>query len=188
MMEGEISVNSRPGKGSVFTVRLPQVTVGAKEIGPEAAENMRHFHVSASQTKKARIVHEPMPYGSVLIVDDVDVNLYVAKGLMAPYMLTIDTALSGIEAIEKIKNGHVYDIVFMDHMMPKMDGVEATRLIRDSGYAGTIIALTANAVTGQAEMFLANGFDDFISKPIDIRRLNVLLKKYIRDKQAPDLA
>jgi PAS domain S-box-containing protein len=188
MMEGEIKVISKPGKGSVFTVRLPQGTVGAQEIGREAAENMRHFQVGTSQIKKARIVHEPMPYGSVLIVDDVDINLYVAKGLMSPYMLTVDTALSGFEAIERIKGGHVYDIVFMDHMMPKMDGVEATRLIRDSGYTGTIIALTANAVTGQAEMFLENGFDDFISKPIDIRRLNVILKKYIRDKQASEVA
>jgi len=73
--------------------------------------------------------------------------------------------------------------VFMDHMMPKMDGVETTKTIRDLGYGHPIIALTANAVLGQSEMFLANGFDGYISKPIDMRQLNDSLNKYIRDKE-----
>jgi len=75
----------------------------------------------------------------------------------------------------------------MDHMMPKMDGVEATKKIREMGYAYPIVALTANAVVGQAEIFIENGFDDFISKPIDIRQLNVILKKLIYDKQPPEV-
>jgi len=85
-----------------------------------------------------------------------------------------------------IKNKTAYDIVFMDHMMPKMDGMEATKIIRDSGYARPIIALTANAVVGQAEIFLANGFDDFIAKPIDSRKLDMILKSYVRDKHPPE--
>ena len=75
----------------------------------------------------------------------------------------------------------------MDHMMPKMDGIEAVQIIRGMGYEHPIVALTANAVSGQAEIFLKNGFDDYISKPIDIRQLNVVLNKLIRDKQPPHI-
>jgi len=128
-----------------------------------------------------------MPYGSVLIVDDVETNLYVAKGLMAPYGLKIDLATSGFEAVEKIKEGNIYDIIFMDHMMPKLDGIETTRLLRKMGYMRPIVALTANALAGQAEMFMENGFDGFISKPIDIRQLNVSLNRLIRDKQPTEV-
>jgi CheY-like chemotaxis protein/HPt (histidine-containing phosphotransfer) domain-containing protein len=128
-----------------------------------------------------------MPYGRVLIVDDMESNLYVAKGLLAPYEIHVDTALSGYEAIDKVKSGQVYDIIFMDHMMPQMDGLEATRTLREMGYSRPIVALTANAVTGQAEMFLQNGLDEFISKPVDTRQLNQVLNKLIRDKQPPEV-
>jgi len=128
-----------------------------------------------------------MPYGNVLIVDDVETNIYVTKGLLMPYKLTLDSADSGFAAIDKVKNGNVYDIILMDHMMPQMDGVEATKRLRDLGYKDPIVALTANAVAGQADMFLENGFDDFISKPIDIRQMNVILNKFIRDKQSPEV-
>ncbi|MCL2488664.1 MAG: response regulator, partial [Oscillospiraceae bacterium] len=94
---------------------------------------------------------------------------------------------SGFAAIKKIESGNVYDIVFMDHMMPKMDGVETTKIIRSKGYNHPIVALTANAVAGQADIFRKNGFDDFISKPIDIRQLNTVLNKLIRDKQPPEV-
>jgi CheY-like chemotaxis protein len=127
-----------------------------------------------------------MPYGRVLIVDDVQSNLYVAKGLMQPYGLQIETATSGLAAIKEIMGGKPYDIVFMDYMMPEMDGMEAVKHIRGLDYTGSIVALTANAMAGQAEIFLANGFDAFLSKPIDLRSLDTLLNQYIRDKQPPD--
>jgi CheY-like chemotaxis protein len=95
--------------------------------------------------------------------------------------------MSGYDAIDKVKKGNVYDILFMDHMMPGMDGIEATKNIRELGYKGTIVALTANAVVGQSEIFLANGFDGFISKPIDVRQLNATLKQFVRDKQPPEV-
>jgi CheY-like chemotaxis protein len=153
------------------------------------AENLRQFHPGrAGQMKKPlQIVREYMPYGRVLIVDDVESNLYVARGLMAPYGLSVETAASGFEAVEKIKNGATFDIIFMDHFMPKMDGIEAVKTIRGLGYARPIIALTANALAGQAEMFMANGFDGFISKPIDIRQLNASLNKLVRDKYPPEV-
>jgi signal transduction histidine kinase/DNA-binding response OmpR family regulator len=185
MMDGNISVKSTPGKGTEVTVRLPQRNENPSSlIGKEMAETLQQFKMSSmSQTEKAQITYDPMPYGSVLIVDDVETNLYVAKGLMSPYELTMDTAISGFETIDKVKAGRVYDIIFMDHMMPKMDGIETTKILREIGYKRPIIALTANALVGQAEMFMRNGFDGFISKPIDVRQLNTTLNKMIRDKQ-----
>jgi signal transduction histidine kinase/CheY-like chemotaxis protein len=188
MMDGSISVKSAPGKGTEVTVKLPQRTESSGAmIGKKMAENLQQFKMSsASQAEKAQITYDPMPYGSVLIVDDMETNLYVAKGLLSPYELSIETANSGFETIDKVKGGGVYDIIFMDHMMPKMDGIEATKILREMGYKGTVIALTANAIVGQAEMFLKNGFDGFISKPIDIRQLNVTLINHIRNKQSPE--
>ncbi|MCL2479702.1 MAG: ATP-binding protein, partial [Treponema sp.] len=187
LMGGKISVESTVGKGTTVTVHIPQRNTGigvSGMLGREMADNLQQFRIdSAAHIKMAQINRDPMSYGSVLIVDDVESNLFVAKGLMAPYGLAIDTAISGFQAIEKIKSGKRYDIIFMDHMMPKMDGIEATRIIRGLGYSNPIVALTANALTGQADIFLANGFDGFISKPIDIRQLNDSLNKMIRDKQ-----
>jgi len=125
-----------------------------------------------------------MSEGSVLVVDDLESNLYVAKSYLEPYQLSIETAISGFEAIDKVKNGKIYDIIFMDHMMPKMDGIEAVKIIRSMGYKQPIVALTANAVVGQAEMFLENGFDAFISKPINIEQLDSELNKFILNKES----
>ena len=191
LMYGKINVKSVVGEGTTVNIRLPQKTdgIGIRGIiGKEVADNLRHFKLgNALQFKKTQIAHEYMPYGRILIVDDVETNLYVAKGLMMPYNLKIDLATSGFEAIDKIKSGIIYDIVFMDHMMPKMDGIETTKQLRNMGYTSAIVALTANALAGQAEMFLKNGFDDFISKPIDVRHLNATLNRLIRDKQPQEV-
>jgi len=187
-MDGEIHVESEPGTGSLFVVRLPQKKSGIEVLGRELAENLKQFRKSfAPGMQRSQITRDPMPYGKVLVVDDVETNLLVATGLLRPYMLQLDTAMRGREAIARIKNGQVYDLVFMDHMMPEIDGIETTKRIRDLGYTNPIVALTANAVVGQADMFLKNGFDDFISKPIDVRHLNFILNKYIRDKQPPEV-
>ncbi|MDR0466381.1 MAG: response regulator [Deltaproteobacteria bacterium] len=188
MMNGELSVESEPGRGSIFTVRLPQGNVGAGVLSRETVENLRRLRISTPvQMKKSPIVREQMPYGRVLVVDDVETNLYVATGLLMPYGLTIDTAESGPAAIEKIRQGETYDIVFMDHMMPEMDGVEALRALRDLGYTRPVVALTANAMIGHAEMFRENGFDEFIAKPIDLHQLNAVLNRFVHDRQTPEV-
>jgi len=187
LMGGEIFIESVHGAGSVFTVHLPQGCANPAPIGIDLAENLMKLNLkNTTKMRNAQITQEYMPYGHVLVVDDVETNLYVARGLLAPYGITVDTAISGFEAIDKIKEGSQYDIIFMDHMMPQMDGIEAVKIIRENGYAKPVVALTANALAGQAEVFLRNGFDDFISKPIDIRQLNSLLNKLIRDKQTPE--
>ena len=124
------------------------------------------------------------PSAKVLIVDDISTNLRVAKELMAPYNMNIHTCLSGAEALNLVRNTR-YDIVFMDHMMPGMDGIEATALIRgmetgDGYYKNLpIIALTANAISGQQEMFRRQGLNDFLAKPIDVQKLNEILETWL---------
>ncbi|MCL2204510.1 MAG: ATP-binding protein [Defluviitaleaceae bacterium] len=188
LMDGDIQVESVYGQGSRFTVTLPQKTAEDTPIGPEVAQSIRQFRmVQMGQKQKSQVVREPMPYGSILIVDDLEPNLYVAQGLMKPYRLHIETAMSGYSAVKKISEGNVYDVIFMDHMMPDMDGIEATLQLRKMGYTAPIVALTANAITGQADLFVQNGFDEFISKPIDTRHLNQILNKFVRDKQPPEV-
>jgi CheY-like chemotaxis protein/HPt (histidine-containing phosphotransfer) domain-containing protein len=135
------------------------------------------------------------PEARVLIVDDIETNLIVAKGLLSPYKMTIDTCSSGAEAIHKVQNNK-YDVVFMDHMMPEMDGIEATAHIRalgaaDGGYYKDlpIIALTANAVSGMREKFTQGGLNDFLAKPIEMSKVHAMLEKWIpREKREKSIA
>ncbi|MCL2042757.1 MAG: ATP-binding protein [Treponema sp.] len=185
MMGGTITAESEFGKGSVFTVSLMQGLPDTESIGEETAEKLKFFEYT-NPAKEKEFDHSWMPYGKVLVVDDLPVNLQVARGLLEPYGLSIDTAESGQEAIYLIQGGNKYDIVFMDHMMPGMDGIEAVRIIRSWENPQSpipIIALTANALAGNMEMFLSKGFNGFIPKPIDIGQLDDTLKIWIRDKQ-----
>ncbi|MDR0651930.1 MAG: response regulator, partial [Synergistaceae bacterium] len=194
MMGGTITVESEYGVGSVFRVELVQGIASNLPMGEQTANDLKRLRFMKNRADRHKIlVRSYMPYGRVLIVDDVITNLDVAKGLMLPYGLSIDCATNGREAIEKIRRSceteEKYDLVFMDHMMPGMDGIETTKIIRNdigAEYAKTvpIIALTANAISGNEEMFLANGFNSFISKPIDIMKLDSTLNKWIRDKQS----
>ena len=122
------------------------------------------------------------PDAKILIVDDNAINLKVAAGLMKPYNMKIMTAISGPEAIEAVKSKDI-DLIFMDHMMPEMDGVEAVKIIRgmqERYYQEVpIVALTANAVNGAREMFLANGFNDFLPKPIETGMLDRMLRAWL---------
>ena len=170
MMNGDIDVKSEYGKGSKFTIKLPQ-----KISSCETFDSIKDDGIT---------VGFHAPNARVLVVDDIDVNLEVVKGLMQPYKMQVDLCVSGAETIEKVKVNN-YDLIFMDHMMPEMGGVEATKIIREMAKENPhcaslpIIALTANAVSGVKEMFLSNGFNDFLSKPIDIIKLNSILETWL---------
>jgi signal transduction histidine kinase/CheY-like chemotaxis protein/HPt (histidine-containing phosphotransfer) domain-containing protein len=122
------------------------------------------------------------PDARVLIVDDINTNLRIAAGLLAPYRMKVDTCNNGDISVEMVENKR-YDIVFMDHMMPGTDGIEATARIRalEGEYFERvpIIALTANALAGMREMFLSKGFSDYLAKPIEPAKLNALVNKWI---------
>jgi signal transduction histidine kinase/CheY-like chemotaxis protein len=137
------------------------------------------------------------PAARILVVDDIPTNLKVVQGLLLPYNMLVDTGTNGPAAIELLKENE-YDLVFMDHMMPGMDGIETTAVIRAwekekalqspqgiSASRGTpIVALTANVISGMKEMFLLRGFDDYLAKPIELIKLHEILEKWIpREKQ-----
>jgi CheY-like chemotaxis protein len=130
------------------------------------------------------VVRFTAPEASVLVVDDIVTNLKVANGLLLPYKMRVDLCKSGMTAIGAMQMNR-YDIVFMDHKMPGMDGIETTQMIRSMGDEDPyykevpVIALTANAVSGTKEMFLENGFNDFLSKPIDTVKLDAILERWI---------
>ena len=188
MMNGTISVKSVLGEGSTFTVIIPQTPENDEVIGSDMADKLMNFSAVVKTSKATDdFSREFMPYGKVLVVDDMESNLYVAEGLLIPYGLELSTASSGQEAIELIKSGKEYDLILMDHMMPVMDGLETTIKLREIGYDKPIVTLTANAMQGQSELFISKGFDDFLSKPVDIRQLDLVLNRYIRDKQPQEV-
>jgi len=192
-MDGNIKVKSEYGKGSTFTVRFAQKHVTDDIMGKKVVDSLKQLnYTEVKRRRSSKQKRLNMPYARVLIVDDVVTNLDVARGLMKPYNMQIDCVTSGREAVEAMQDKRVrYNAVFMDHMMPGMDGIEATHLIRkiDSDYARNIpiIALTANAIVGNEEMFLQNGFQAFISKPIEITSLDIVIREWIRDKEQEKL-
>jgi len=167
MMGGEIGIDSEYGKGTTFTVAIP-IVLGSPENIQKSESGKIEQALSAPDAK-------------VLVTDDNEFNLRVAGGFLKLIDIEAHTADSGFKAIELIKQND-YDIVFMDHMMPEMDGVETVREIRNLGgkYAELkIVALTANAVGNAREMFLENGFSDFISKPVNINKLHEIVRKHL---------
>jgi len=186
LMDAKIDLKSEVGKGTNVVVHIPQKIAGSELLGKEATLRLQQFEESiGTYAERFKFAPTSMPYGNVLVVDDVETNLYVAQGLLKFYDLNIEVCDSGYEAINKIKQGKVYDIVFMDHMMPGLNGTETMQALRDIGYEKPIIVLTANALIGQAEEFIKSGFDGFISKPIQTKHLNAALNKYIRRDSQP---
>jgi signal transduction histidine kinase/DNA-binding response OmpR family regulator len=189
MMGGSISVESEYGKGSVFSVIIMQQFVTDEKIGKEVVETLKNFHYSDHKRRKnSKMKRIKLPYARVLVVDDVTTNLDVAKGMLKPYGMKIDCVTSGQQAIDAVRSEKVkYNAIFMDHMMPEMDGIETVRRIREdigTEYAKTvpIIALTANAIIGNEEMFISKGFQAFLPKPVDITRLDAIVREFVRDE------
>lgn len=189
LMQGNLSAVSELGKGSefIFTVRQevvdasPCTRVTAQAACQEEPEKEKSAE-KEEQKKESRQITFTAPSVRILLVDDNKVNLKVAEGLLRPYKMCVETADSGMRAVELVQE-RVYDLIFMDHMMPKMDGVEAARIIRtlDREYCHTvpIIALSANAVHGMRELYLDAGMNDFVAKPIEIGILDRTLCKWL---------
>jgi signal transduction histidine kinase/DNA-binding response OmpR family regulator len=189
MMGGTITVTSEYGKGSVFTARFRQQFVDDAIIGADVVNSLKNFRYSDHKRRHSLPpTRVNLSYARVLVVDDVSINLEVAKGIMEPYKMRINCVTSGQEAINAIRTEKVrYNAIFMDHMMPEMDGIETVRKIREeigTEYAKTVpvIALTANAIIGNEQMFLSNGFQDFLSKPIEPARLDEVIQKWVRNE------
>jgi signal transduction histidine kinase/CheY-like chemotaxis protein len=190
MMEGSITIQSEYGQGTTVRVRLKQKFISDTPIGKTVAESLMNMkYLLAKHISSTKLVRNNMSYAAVLVVDDIATNIDVVKGMLKPYKMRIDCAMSGQQAIEMVKAADPrYDAVFMDHMMPGMDGIEATRIIREeigTDYAANIpiIALTANAILGNEEMFLSKGFQAFISKPIDMIKLDTVLNTWVRNSE-----
>ena len=190
MMGGLVEVESEFGKGSVFTVTIKQKLVSEARLSEEIIDSLKSFRYFTSNRDRnaaIRLNIISMPYARVLVVDDNATNLDIARGLMSPYKMNIDCVESGQKAVDAVRDGNNrYHAIFMDHMMPGMDGIEAAREIRAIGteYAKNIpiIAMTANATIGIEEMFLNEGFQAFLSKPIDFSMLDMVLRRWVRDK------
>jgi CheY-like chemotaxis protein len=166
MMDGHMLLESVYGQGTKFKVEIPKVIGDEKQLRRlDSSENIIYA-----------------PDAKILVVDDNTINLNVICGLLRLFRIKAETAASGKEAIELVRKNR-YDLVFMDHMMPIMDGVQATKIIRTMEIDVPIVALTANVVTGVRDQLLAAGMNDFLSKPIIKSSLiNVLKKMLPREK------
>ena len=165
LMDGRIWVESVYGAGSTFFVSIPYI----------------HGNESAVETTESAFAYICAPTAKVLLVDDIQINLTVGAGLLRMCGITADVALSGYEAIDLVK-ARDYDIIFMDHMMPELDGIETMKIIRNIGEKYRklpIIALTANAVNESKAMMLDSGMNDFLAKPMDKAALMAILKKWL---------
>ena len=177
MMGGNISVESEYGKGSTFTVKIPQKIISDAPIG----DFQKRFEENVLE---AVAYHESFraPKAHILIVDDTRINLTVVTNLLKNTRIQIDTVTSGADAISKAEK-NAYDLILMDQRMPQMDGTEAMHRIRATENGNShnvpIICLTADAVVGARERYLAEGFTDYLTKPVDSFALEKMLIKYL---------
>lgn len=179
MMGGELKVQSTYGKGSAFSFKIVQKVVDNTPLGDFEKQYNESLHSTENYNQKFIA-----PMGRIMIVDDNAMNLAVAQGLLKQTRLQIDVAGSGEECLELIKR-KTYHLICLDHMMPIMDGVETLHMIRamegNPSADIPIIALTANAVAGAREFYLNEGFQDYLTKPIDADKFENMLIEYLPD-------
>lgn len=177
MMGTQLNVKSEYGKGSDFSFTLKQKVIKWDPIGNFTLMYQKSVAAAAKY-------HESFhaPDARILVVDDTEMNLTVIRGLLKQTQVQIDTATSGKEALRKITESR-YDLIFIDHRMPEMDGIETLHAMQslEGNLCRTVpcIALTANAIAGAREMYLAEGFHDYLSKPIDGKKLEQMLMDYL---------
>ena len=175
MLDGRISCESEFGIGSTFTVCLNQKTVGDTKI-----KDLQHLKDKIREKKDN---YFDCSNYRILIVDDNKLNRLVIERLLKPYKIQYESIDSSKECIHKIKSGEKYDLIFLDHMMPDLDGIETIRILKKmNNELPPIIAVTANLVTALKETYIKEGFSDYLAKPVDIKDLQNLMKKYF-DKE-----
>ena len=178
LMDSELKVESVFHKGSTFSFEIPQTVIKWEPIG----DYERAYAVATNRQGKKTMQSFQAPEAKVLVVDDADINLMVFANLLKQTKIKIDTASSGLEMLQMVRMNH-YDMIFLDHRMPGMDGIEAfhaMKKITDGiNYNTPVVALTANAVLGARQLYIDEGFSDYVSKPIDTVRLEQVLLEYI---------
>lgn len=169
-MGGKIWYETQYRVGTTFYIEVPQKIIDTTTLGVAAA---------AVKTENSGEKIDCSKY-TALIVDDNNLNIKVAKRLLEAYKFNIESVTAGKDCVYKIKEGSVYDIIFMDHMMPEMDGIETLHVLKklDGYQLPPIVALTANAIAGMKEMYLSEGFDDYLSKPINTNELDRIVHKF----------
>lgn len=172
LLNGSITAESRVGEGSIFSITINQKIIDEKPIGDiDTIKIQRKKTSSFNATGK-----------KILIVDDNKLNLKVAEKLLKPYEVMTTSVLSGEECISLIKNNEEFDLILLDQMMPNMDGIETLKQLKTiKDFSTPVIVLTADAIVGGKEKYLSVGFNDYLSKPIDMDELNKILKKYLQD-------
>ncbi len=175
MMDSRLEVASEYGKGSTFSFKLRQKIIDNMPIGTYGEHNLPH------QQLESRQEYLQAPQAKILVVDDNNMNLKVMRGLLKVNAIVPDLVQGGAECLEAVRKKK-YNIIFLDHMMPEMDGIETLKHLRGDGLIGTdttVIALTANAISGAQEMYLREGFNSYLSKPINTSELEALIAKYL---------
>ena len=177
LMKGEVTVESTYGEGSCFMVKVPQTIIDATPMGDFGKRYQEYLNQSDESTMSFWA-----PDAKVLVVDDVDMNLKVMEGLLRETRIQMDKAVCGKECLELVQRKQ-YDIIFLDHMMPEMDGIETLqnmKLLADNRNSSTpVIMLTANAIVGAKEEYLSIGFTDYLTKPIRETALLEMILKYL---------
>lgn len=179
LMGSELEVKSTYGVGSAFSFVIKQGIVNNEPIGDYKKRIKRSYR------RRNKYTFPSMPKAEILVVDDYEMNLMVAKNLMKVYDFVPDVVQSGREAITRAEEKE-YDVIFMDHMMPDLDGLQTLDILKEQGYLGSrtkVIALTANAIAGAKEYYISKGFDDYLTKPIDAEALEDMLLKYMPKKK-----
>ena len=177
LMQGEITVKSSNEEGSCFTAKIPQKIIDKTPMGDFDKRYRQYIHQSEEQA-----ISLCAPDAKILVVDDVPMNLIVVKGLLKATKIQIDTAKNGANCLELVQKNR-YDIIFLDHLMPEMDGIETLqnmKLLEENPNRNTpVIMLTANAIVGAKEEYMEAGFTDYLTKPVQETLLHEMIMKYL---------
>ena len=172
LLGGKIWFESEYGAGTTFYIEITQKIKDKEEIGNILIDN---------DSKKKKEYLDCSKY-KVMLVDDNELNLKVVKKILSNYKLNVVTFNNGMDCINNIKGGAEYDLIFLDHLMPGIDGIQVLRVLKKSSKTPPVIALTANLSYNASNLYVDKGFSDYLAKPVDIRKLNTLLKKYLLEK------